>query len=79
MEIVRGKKPKSLKVKVGGLDAGEVPSLANRADDSGRGGRLGLVVESVPAEQLEDYGIKLNMIVPVTVKKPIVSNCTTSS
>lgn len=56
-EIVRNRKRKTLKVKVGGLDAQDSYSLAAASADVSRGGRLGVVVESVPAEELERFGI----------------------
>ncbi|MFT4519015.1 MAG: serine protease Do [Halioglobus sp.] len=57
LEIIRDKKTKRLKVKVGGLDADERYSLqAGVKKDSG-GGRLGLVVESVSPESLERSGL----------------------
>jgi len=57
VELVRNKRPKTLKVKVGGLDAEDSYTLAARDKDDGRGGRLGLVVETVEGERLEQYGI----------------------
>ena len=58
VEVVRDKKRKTLKVEVGGLDADESPSLATGHAKGGSGeGRLGLVVETLPAESLELLGI----------------------
>ena len=58
VEVVRDKKRKTLKVEVGGLDADESPSLATGHAKGGSGeGRLGLVVETLPAEGLELLGI----------------------
>jgi len=61
--VVRNKSPKTLKVKVGGLDADDSYSLAAGKSGGSRGGRLGMQVESVPAESLERFGINGGVVV----------------
>ncbi len=63
VEIVRDKKRKTLKVKVGGLDADDSYSLAAGSTGTGQGGRLGLVVETAPADLLERFGINGGVVV----------------
>ncbi|MFK7975577.1 MAG: DegQ family serine endoprotease [Halioglobus sp.] len=63
VEIFRNKKSKTIKVKVGGLDANQSYSLADNKTDSSVGGRLGLAVESVPADRLEEYGLSGGVVV----------------
>jgi len=63
VEIVRDKKSQSVKVKVGGLDADESYSLASGKSGTSRGGRLGMDVESMPAESLERVGISGGVVV----------------
>jgi serine protease Do len=63
VEIVRNKSPKTLQVKVGGLDADESYSLASGKSVGGKGGRLGMQVESLPAESLERIGINGGVVV----------------
>lgn len=63
VEIVRDKKRKTLKVKVGGLDADDSYSLAAGATGSGQGGRLGLVVETAAPDLLERFGINGGVVV----------------
>ena len=63
VEVVRDKKLKKLRVKVGGLDADDSYSLAANGTDEGRGGRLGLVVEGAPPEALERLGISGGVVV----------------
>jgi serine protease Do len=63
VDIVREKKQKTLKVEVGGLDANESYTLSAGKSDGSRGGRLGMEVESVPAENLERYGINGGVLV----------------
>ena len=63
VEIVRDKKPQTLKVKVGGLDADESYSLTSGKSGASRGGRLGMEVESLPAENLERLGISGGVVV----------------
>jgi serine protease Do len=63
VEIVREKKSKILKVTVGGLDAEESYSLQEGNDKGARGGRLGVVVETLPPDSLERFGIKGGVVV----------------
>ena len=63
VEVVRDKKRKILQVKVGGLDADDSYSLTASAAVDGHGGRLGLVVETVPEEALERFGINGGVVV----------------
>jgi serine protease Do len=63
VEIVRDRKRKTVKVKVGGLGADDSFSLAAGQQEEGYGGRLGLVVETAPAETLERWGINGGVIV----------------
>jgi len=63
VEIVRDKKRKKLKVKVGGLDADDSYSLAAGTGVTGQGGRLGLVVETAPSDMLERFGINGGVVV----------------
>lgn len=63
VEIVRDKKRKKLKVKVGGLDADDSFALRSGSEEDGRGGRLGLVVEAVGPEVLERAGISGGVVV----------------
>jgi serine protease Do len=63
VEIVRNKKRKTVKVEVGGLDANDSYTLAAGSVDEGRGGRLGVVVEDVSAENLERFGINGGVVV----------------
>lgn len=63
VEIVRDKKRKELKVKVGGLDASDSYSLASGGAASSGGGRLGIAVETAPPEMLERFGISGGVVV----------------
>ena len=63
VDIVRDRKNRTIKVKVGGLDADDSYSLAANSTEKGVGGRLGLVVEKVPAEELEAFGISGGVVV----------------
>ena len=63
VEIVRNQKRKTIKVKVGGLDADDSYALSTGGDDSDRGGRLGLVVETASPEVLERWGISGGVVV----------------
>ena len=63
VEIVRDRKRKKLQVKVGGLDADDSYSLAGGSVEDGRGGRLGLVVETASPETLERWGINGGVVV----------------
>jgi serine protease Do len=55
--IVRNKARHTKKVKVGGLDADESFAVSAGKAGNGNGGRLGLEVETIPAESLERLGI----------------------
>jgi len=57
MAVVRDRKQRTLKVKVGGLEADERLSREGGGPVKAQGGRLGLVVEDLPAEARERYGI----------------------
>lgn len=63
VEVVRDKKHKKLKVKVGGLDADDGYSLSAGQGGAGQGGRLGLLVETAGPEVLERWGINGGVIV----------------
>lgn len=63
VEIIRDKKSRNIKVKVGGLDANDSYSLAKNTQDSRSGGRLGIVVEAVPEDALEEYGLNGGVVV----------------
>jgi serine protease Do len=63
VEIVRDKKRKKLRVTVGGLDADDSFALTAGGGEDGRGGRLGLVVETVSEEALERLGISGGVVV----------------
>jgi len=57
VDIIRDRERRTLDVKVGGLDAEDSYTLSAGSGDSSRGGPLGLVVEEVPRENLERFGI----------------------
>ena len=63
VEIIRDRKPQTVKVKVGGLDADESYSLSSGKASGTRGGRLGMEIESIPAESLERVGISGGVVV----------------
>jgi len=63
MELIRNKAHLTKKVEVGGLDADESYTLAAGKTSENVGGRLGLAVETVPAENLERYGINGGAVV----------------
>lgn len=63
VEIVRDKSPKTLTVEVGGLDADQSFSLASGKTGGKAGGRLGVAVETLPAESLERFGINGGVVV----------------
>ena len=63
MEIVRDKKRKFINVEVGGLNADESVSLAGGELNQDGTGRLGLVVETLPQEGLEQFGISGGVVV----------------
>ena len=63
VEIIRDRKRRTLDVTVGGLDAEDSYTLSTGGGDSSRGGPLGLVVEEVPRENLERFGISGGVLV----------------
>lgn len=63
VELVRDKKRKTLRVEVGGLGSDDSYSLARASDESEAGGRIGVIVGSVPEEDLEQYGINGGVVV----------------
>jgi len=73
VEIMRDKKRKTFKVKVGGLDSDDSYSLAAGSTDEGYGGRLGLVVETAQAETLERWGINGGVVVREVVPSSIAA------
>jgi serine protease Do len=75
VEVVRAKKRKTLKVEVGGLGADESISLASgRGADGSAVGRLGLVVETLPAESLERFGINGGVVVRSVESGSVAAN-----
>ena len=71
VEIIRDRKTRKIKVKIGGLDADDSYSLATGKTAKGHGGRLGLVVETASAETLERLGISGAVIVREVVPKSV--------
>ncbi len=63
VEIVRDRKRVTREVKVGGLDADEKQVSGNGKSDAAGGGRLGMIVEAVDAQNLEQNGISGGVIV----------------
>jgi len=63
VELVRGRKTRTIEVEVGGLDADDSYALNRQQKQDGYGGRLGLVVEAAPAEILERWGINGGVMV----------------
>lgn len=63
VEVVRNKQKQIMQVAVGGLDAGDSYSLSAGKSGGNRGGRLGLDVETLPAEGLERFGINGGVVV----------------
>jgi len=63
VDIIRDRKAKQLKVKVGGLDADDSFSLASDKGAKGHDDRLGLVVEEASDEALERWGISGGVVV----------------
>jgi len=61
--VIRDRKEKTLDVEVGGLDADDSYALSNRHTEGGYGGRLGLLVETVPDEVLQRIGISGGVVV----------------
>lgn len=63
VDIMRDRKRKTLRVKVGGLDADDSYALNSDKAGEDRGGRLGLLVEEAGAEALERFGIAGGVLV----------------
>ena len=63
VRVVRDRREKTIDVKVGGLDADDSYALSSRQAESGYGGRLGLVIETVPGEVLERMGVSGGVVV----------------
>ncbi|MCX2981846.1 DegQ family serine endoprotease [Halieaceae bacterium IMCC14734] len=63
VEVIRDGRSKTLKVKVGGLDADEKPSIALAAAEAESGSRLGLQVREVDAELQTRWGISGGVVV----------------
>ena len=63
VEIMREGKAKTVRVEVGGLGADDSFSLNPQDDESGGGGRLGLIIEAAGEELLERYGINGGVLV----------------
>ncbi|CAA0088001.1 Periplasmic serine endoprotease DegP [Halioglobus japonicus] len=63
VEIMRDKSPQTVTVEVGGLDADESYSLLSGKTEGQSGGRLGMQVETLPAESLERYGLNGGVVV----------------
>jgi len=73
MTLVRDGKQKTLKVKVGGLAADDSYSLAGGETGVGEGGRLGMVVETVPADTLERLGINGGVLVRAVIPDSVAA------
>jgi len=73
VEIVRDRKHKKLKVKVGGLDADDSFALIAGGAEDGHGGRLGLVVETASDEALERLGISGGVVVRKVVPSSVAA------
>ncbi len=73
LTLVRDGKQKTLKVKVGGLAADDSYSLAGGETGVDEGGRLGMVVETVPAETLERLGINGGVLVRAVVPDSVAA------
>jgi serine protease Do len=63
LEIVRDKKHQNIKVEVGGLDADDSFAMSSDKSAGNGGGRLGMEVETLPAESLERFGINGGVVV----------------
>ncbi|MEP5568372.1 MAG: Do family serine endopeptidase [Halioglobus sp.] len=61
--IMRDKKRKTLKVKVGGLDSEDSYTLNANSGNEEQGGRLGLIIEEAPQEVLERSGLAGGVLV----------------
>ncbi|MBP6682040.1 MAG: Do family serine endopeptidase [Halioglobus sp.] len=71
--LVRDRKQKTLKVKVGGLAADDSYSLAGGEPGAGEGGRLGMVVETAPADALERLGINGGVLVRAVIPDSVAA------
>ncbi len=71
--LVRDGRQKTLKVKVGGLAANDSYSLAGGETGVGEGGRLGMVVETVPADTLERLGINGGVLVRAVIPDSVAA------
>jgi serine protease Do len=63
VEVMRDGKSKTLKMKVGGLDADEEPSILADSEAEGTGGRLGMVVEEINEQMQLRWGISGGVVV----------------
>ncbi len=63
VEVMRDRKLRTLRVKVGGLDAEDSYALSSDKSNEDRGGRLGLLVEEATSEALERFGIDGGVLV----------------
>lgn len=73
VEIVRERKRKTLRVEVGGLEADDSYALRGGSGDEGRGGRLGLVVETASPESLERLGINGGVVVREVIASSVAA------
>ncbi len=74
VRIVRNRQEKLVNVEVGGLDADDSYALSNRQPAGGYGGRLGLIIESVPREVLGRLGISGGVVVRKVVSGSAAAN-----
>lgn len=63
VELIRERQRRTLKVEVGGLDADDSFALLNERGQATGGNRLGLSVETAPAEALQRFGIAGGVVV----------------
>ncbi|MBT4521721.1 MAG: DegQ family serine endoprotease [Halieaceae bacterium] len=63
VDIIRERKPRTIKIKVGGLDADDSFTLNNERDEEEFGGRLGLIVESADPETLDRWNLSGGVVV----------------
>ena len=73
VELIRNRKPRTLTVEVGGLDADDSYSLAAGTPDKDYGGRLGLVVDTAKPETLERWGINGGVAVREVVPESVAA------
>lgn len=74
VELMRDRKRKNLTVEVGGLGSQGSFALNRKPGVDGYGGRLGVLVESAPAETLERWGINGGVIVREVVVGSIAAD-----